>query len=101
MAVIAGFDHIPLVGQPIEQCGGHLGSTKYAAPLTEAEVGGDYRRDALIELADQMEEQRAAVAVKGQVTLFVKNDDILVDEPIGQPTGDGSRAVYACDCIPL
>jgi len=37
-AVIAGFDDIAVVGQAIEQRGGHFGIGEYARPFTEGEV---------------------------------------------------------------
>lgn len=47
------------MGQPIEERGGHLGVTEYCGPLAEAEVRGDDHAGALVELAQQMEEQGA------------------------------------------
>jgi hypothetical protein len=40
-AVVSGFDDIAVVGQPIEQRGGHLGVAEHARPFTEGEIGGD------------------------------------------------------------
>jgi hypothetical protein len=48
------------VGEPVEQRGGHLGIAEHAGPFAEAEVGGDDDAGALVELAQQMEQQRAA-----------------------------------------
>jgi hypothetical protein len=54
-AVIAGFDNVAVVGQAIEQCGGHLGIAEHAGPFTEGEVRGDDDRGPLVEPADEVE----------------------------------------------
>ena len=40
-AFVAGLDDLAVVGQAIEQSGGHLGVAEDARPLAEGEVGGD------------------------------------------------------------
>ena len=42
IAVIAGFDDVAMVGQAVEQRGGHLGVVEDPGPFTEGEIGGDY-----------------------------------------------------------
>ena len=59
-AVIAGFQDVASVGQAVEERGGHLCITEDCGPFAEAEVGGDDDAGALVELAQQVEEQRAA-----------------------------------------
>lgn len=59
-AVVAGFDDVAMVGNAVEQRGRHLGVTEDGWPLAKGEVGGDDDRGALVELADEMEEQLAA-----------------------------------------
>src|SRR3546814_2871405 len=54
-AVVSGLQDVAVVGEPIEECGGHLRVTEHAGPLTEAEVGGDDDAGALVEFAQQME----------------------------------------------
>ena len=49
-----------MMGQAIEQRRRHLGVAEDAGPLAEAEVGGDDDARVLVELAEQMEQQRAA-----------------------------------------
>ena len=58
-AVVSGLDDIAVVGQPIEQCGRHLGVPEHTGPFTEGEVGGDDDRCALIEPADEVEQNRS------------------------------------------
>jgi hypothetical protein len=46
--LIAGLDDVPVVGETIEECGGHLW-------VSEGEIGGDDDRGAFVEPADEME----------------------------------------------
>ena len=48
------------MGQAIEQRGGHLGIAEHAGPFAEAEIGGDDDAGLFVELAEQVEQQRAA-----------------------------------------
>ena len=48
-AVISGFDDVAVVGQAVQQGGGHLGVAKHARPLAEGEIGRDDDRGLLIE----------------------------------------------------
>ena len=59
-AVVSGFEDVAVVGKPVEQRRCHLGIAEHAGPLAEAEVGGDDDAGALVELAQEVEEQRAA-----------------------------------------
>ena len=65
-----------MVGQAVEQCGRHLGVAEDARPFTEAEIGGDDNAGALMKLAQEMEEQRAAGSTERQVAQLVENDEI-------------------------
>lgn len=49
-----------MMGEPIQQRGGHLGIAKDAGPFAEAEVCGDDDAGSLVKFAQQMEEQRTA-----------------------------------------
>src|SRR6202030_2106529 len=51
-AVVSGLDDIAVVGQSIEQRGGHFGVTEDARPFTEGEGCGDDDRGALVEAVD-------------------------------------------------
>jgi len=46
------------MGEPIEQRRRHLGVAEDGRPLAEAEVGGDDDAGALVERAQQVEQQR-------------------------------------------
>ena len=47
------------MGKPIEERGGHLRIAENDGPFTEAEVGGDDEAGALVEFAEQTEQQCA------------------------------------------
>ena len=50
-AVVAGLQDVAVVGEPVEERGGHLGITEDRRPLTETEVGGDDDAGLLVQLA--------------------------------------------------
>ena len=58
-AVVAGLDDVAVVGQAVEKRGRHLGIPEHAGPFTEGEIGGEDDGGALVEPADEMEQQLA------------------------------------------
>ena len=85
-AVVSGFDDVTVMGQAIEQCGRHLGVCEDARPFTEGEVGGDNDRGALVEPADEVEQELAAGLGEGQIAEFIEDDEVHAGEMIGEPT---------------
>ncbi len=59
-AVVAGLQDVAAMSQAIEERRRHLGVSKDGRPFAEAQVRGDDDTGALVEFAQQMEEQRAA-----------------------------------------
>ena len=57
--LVAGLDDVAVVGESVEQRGGHLGVAEYAGPFAEGQIGGDHHAGVLIEFREQMEEQGA------------------------------------------
>jgi hypothetical protein len=53
--LVASFDDLAVMGEPVEQRGGHLGVAEDGWPFAEREVGGEDDRGALARPADQME----------------------------------------------
>ena len=49
-----------MMGEAVEQRRGHFGIAEHIRPFAEAEVGGDDDAGALIEFAEQVEQQSAA-----------------------------------------
>ena len=74
--LVAGLDNLTVMGETIEQRGRHLRITEDARPFAEGEVGGYDDRGALIEPADQMEQQLPAGLSERQIAQFVENDEV-------------------------
>src|SRR5208282_4394956 len=70
-AVVSGLQDVAVVGEAIEQRGGHLGVAEDGRPLTEAEVGCDDDAGAFVEPAEQVEEQGAAGGAERQVAQLI------------------------------
>ena len=75
-----------MMGEPVEQCGRHLGVAKDAGPFAEGEVGGDNDGSALVEAADQVEEELAAGLGKGQIAELIEYDEVEAGQVIGKPS---------------
>src|SRR5271167_2529274 len=80
-AVVSGFENVAAVGETVQQRGCHLGVAEHGGPLSEAEIGCDDDAGALVELAQQMEEQGPAGGAERQVAKLVEDDEIGVGEP--------------------
>ena len=75
-----------MMGQAVEQRGGHLGVAEYARPFAEGQIGGDDHRGLLVEAADQVEQQLAAGLGERQIAEFVEHDEVHAAEILGHPT---------------
>ena len=64
-----------------------LASPKTLGPLAEAQVGGDDDAGALVELAEQVEQQGAARGAERQVAELVEDHEIGVEQAIGDLPG--------------
>ena len=84
-AVVSGFDDIAVVGEAIEQRGRHLGVGKDARPFAEGKIGGDDDRGALVEPADEVEQELAAGLSERQIAEFVEDDEVHAGQMIGEP----------------
>src|SRR5271168_4528664 len=80
-AVVSGFENVAAVGETVQQRGCHLGVAEHGGPLSEAEIGCDDDAGALVELAEQMEEQGPAGGAERQVAKLVEDDEVGVGEP--------------------
>ena len=54
-----------MVGESIQQCGGHLVVDEHLAPLREVQVCGDHDARMLVELGEQVKQQGAASLAEG------------------------------------
>jgi hypothetical protein len=86
-AVVAGFDHVAMVREAVEQRRRHLGVAEDARPFAEGEVGGDDHGRALVESADEMEQQLTASLGDRQIAKFVEHDKVEARQVIGEPAG--------------
>jgi hypothetical protein len=82
-AVVTGLDDVTVVGQAVEQRGRHLGIAKHTGPLSECEIGGDDDRRALVEPADEVEQELAAGLSERKVAKFVKDDEVHPGQMLG------------------
>ena len=74
--VVAGLDDIAMVGQAVEQRGGHLGIAEYAGPFAESEVGGDNDRSAFVEPTDKVEQELATRLSEREIAEFVEDNEV-------------------------
>ena len=72
-----------MVGEPIEERGGHLGVTEDGWPFAERQVRRDDDRGALVELADQVEEELSAGLSEGQIAEFVQDQEVEAGDQVG------------------
>jgi hypothetical protein len=82
-AFVSGLDDVAVVSEAIEQRGRHFWIAKDARPIAEGEIGGDDDRAALVEPADEMEQQLAAGLGEGKIAEFIEDDEVEAREIIG------------------
>src|ERR1700724_4019156 len=75
-----------MMGQAVEKRGGHLGVAEHAGPFTEGEIGGDDDGRALVEPADEVEQQLAAGLSEREVAEFVEDDEVHPGQMLGDTT---------------
>ena len=100
--LVAGFDDFAMMGQAVEQRGGHLGIAKDRGPFAEGQVGGDDDRGALVELADEVEQELAAGLGEGQIAKLVEDDEVEAVQVIGQAALFSATGLWTCpDFVPV
>src|SRR3546814_12193361 len=75
-ALVAGLDDVAVMGEPIEQRGGHFGIAEHGRPFAERQVGGDDDRGVFVTSADEMEQQLPASAGERQIAHFVADPEV-------------------------
>lgn len=80
-----------MVGQSVEQCGRHFGITEHRRPLTEGQVRRDDDRGALVESADQVEQELTSGLSELEIAEFIENNEVEACK--GNPPFD---LVYRC-----
>ena len=86
-----------MVGKAVEQRGSHLGVAEDRGPFAEVEVGRHDDRCALVEAADEMEQQLAASLGKGEIAELVEDQEVEAAQqvcraPLSVGTGFGIEA---------
>src|SRR5712692_1950509 len=82
-AFVAGLDDVAVMGEAVEERCGHLGVAEDGGPFGEGEIGGDDDRGALVETADEVEEELAAGLREGQIAELVEDEEVEPDELVG------------------
>jgi hypothetical protein len=105
-AVVSSFNDIAVVSEAIEQSGRHLGVCKDARPFTEGKICGDDDRGALVEPADEVEQELAAGLGERQISEFVEDDEVHAGQVIGKPSlprvaGFGLEPIDEIDPTPI
>ena len=72
-----------MVRQAIEQGGCHFGVAEDARPFREAEIGSDDDAGALVELAEEVEQQGAARSTERQIAKLVQDYEVASQQPSG------------------
>src|SRR3984893_16231094 len=73
------------MGQPVEQRGRHFGIAEHARPFAERKIGGDDDGGALVESADEVEQELAARLGEGKIAQLVENDEVHAGQMLGEP----------------
>ncbi|MGY4502591.1 hypothetical protein ACVWYH_006548 [Bradyrhizobium sp. GM24.11] len=83
-AVVAGLDNVAVMGQPLEERGGHLGVAEHARPFAEGEVGGHDDGGTLLRPADEVEEKLSTGLDEGKITEVVQDDELHPGQMLGE-----------------
>ena len=75
------------MGQAVEQRRGQLGIDEDARPFGKDQVGRDDHAGVLVELRQQVKQERAARLGEGQVAEFVEDHEIQVHQLMGEAPG--------------
>ena len=79
------------MGDAIEQCCRHLCIAEDGGPFPEGEVGGHDDRGALVEAADEMEQQLAAGLREGEIAELIQDQEVEAAQQAGLPCAPVGR----------
>ena len=74
-----------MVCQSVEECRRHLRIAEHRRPFAEGKVRGDDDRGALVEPADQVEQERTTGLRERQIAEFIEDDEVEASEVIRCP----------------
>ena len=84
---IARLDDVAMMRESVEERRGHLRIDEDAGPLGEDQVRGDDHTGVLVQLREQVKEQRAPGLGQRQVAQFVEDHEIQVHQLVREPSG--------------
>jgi hypothetical protein len=84
-AFVAGLDDVTVMGQTVEQRGRHFGIAEHTRPFAEGEIGGDDDGGALVEAADEVEQELTAGLCEGQIAKLVEDDEVHAGQMFSEP----------------
>ena len=87
-----------MVGEAVEKRGSHFRVAEDAWPFSERGVGCDDDRDALRELADEVEEALSTGPSNGQISAFVEDQEVEAGYQIGAAPPGARRALRRRAC---
>jgi hypothetical protein len=87
LGVVTGFDEVAVVGEAVEERGGHFGVAEDLDPDGEEEVGGDDEAGALVAVVDQVIQERAARLGERLAAKLIEDDGLDPGELTGQGAG--------------
>jgi hypothetical protein len=85
--LVAGLYDVAVVGQAVEQRGGHLGVAEAARPFAEVQVGGDHHAGVLVQPVEQVEQQRPAGLAERQGTQLIEDEQVHAQQEGGDVPG--------------
>lgn len=87
VGIITRFQNVAVMRDAIQQGRGHLGVAKHRHPFAEAKIGRDDQGSLLIELTDQVKQQRTTRCREGEIPQLIKDHRIDLYQLLGQTTG--------------
>ena len=83
-----------MMGQAVQERGGHFGVTEDGGPFAEGEVGGDDHGGSLVKFADEVEQQLAAGLSEGEIAQ-IEHDEAQAVQAVGRRLeGRGDSPVH-------
>ena len=86
ITVIAGFQNVAMMGQPVQKRSRQFCITEHISPFWKAQISRDDHAGSFVQFAEQMEQQRTASLAERQITQFIQNDEISMGKAVGQST---------------
>ena len=86
------------MGEAIEQRGCHFRIAEHAGPLAEAQIGRDDDAGALVEFAQQVEQERSAGRAERQAAKLIEDHEVGVDQTV-RDLANFSLGLFLFECV--